>query len=83
MAAKSKEQWLSDNEELLHGDAVQYLVGMVWDAATAFAEENLRQTNNTRFTKCPKCGSDRICYWHCHDRYGCYNCDWVEALRKT
>ena len=38
-----------------------------------------KQTTNKRYTQCPKCGSARICFWMCHDRYGCYNCDWVEG----
>lgn len=31
-----------------------------------------------RIVTCPECGSFRIGYWMAHDRYGCYDCPWVE-----
>jgi hypothetical protein len=46
MAALTKEQWLSVNQSLLHGNAVLYLVDKVWEAATALAEEKFKSTNS-------------------------------------
>lgn len=34
---------------------------------------------NKRYTQCPKCGSTRLCFWMCHDTYGCYDCSWIEG----
>lgn len=36
-------------------------------------------SHNKRYTQCPKCGSSLICYWTCHDAYGCYDCSWIEG----
>jgi nicotinamide riboside transporter PnuC len=41
-----------------------------------------KPTTNKPHTQCPKCNSSRICFWTCHDRYGCYDCDWVEEKPK-
>lgn len=54
-----------------------------WERIKKYCYEALNKANNTRFTQCPKCGSSRLCFWTCHDRYGCYDCDWVEAQRKA
>jgi hypothetical protein len=39
----------------------------------ACLDSTVDKKNITRYTKCPQCGST------CHDRYGCYDCDWVES----
>jgi len=57
---------------------VRSLMWECWVAATEAAEVG-EPTHNRRITKCPKCGSSRICYWMAHDKYGCYNCDWIEG----
>jgi ribosomal protein S27E len=58
-------------------------IGKAWQRIKSKIVEVQKPSHNTRFTQCPKCGSVKICYWHCHDRYGCYDCDWVEAQRKA
>ena len=49
-----------------------------WEIVHAKLVEGQKPTTNKRYTQCPKCGSSRICFWMCRDRYGCYDCDWVE-----
>jgi len=50
-----------------------------WNTIRAKLVEGQKPTTNKRYTQCPECGSSRICFWMCRDRYGCYDCDWVEG----
>jgi hypothetical protein len=74
------------NEDIRTIDAVHGFddetssVGQAWSRIKKTLGENKVIIKEERYTKCPKCGSERLCYWLSHDSYGCYYCTWVEAL---